>query len=376
MNEDVKDDLKQKLQEDLVFDQLKKDTDRKKLIIESQRTKQKLEELKKAQVEMELAKTLSFNGLTDPQIASIRSEMKDYFQAASKRHLFIDTGFNALVPFFKGNLVLVGAPTGKGKSTCMANIIYGLLTQEHLKDQKPPRILYISNEERPADLLNRVTCLFKGWAYVNHDQFSQEQVQEFDKWIDILSRGGLTVVDDNFGGMTGLTTSIEGMDMLLKKLTEDMSNPYDVVLIDYYQNVASSKVNSAMNEYECQAKFARQLNDFKNVYPAPIVLMCQIDPPSKENTPFTHRIKGRKLIKDFCMDHVEMIPNFEDRTTEFEFHKSRFTQSVGRREVRGFEKGKFVPYNADFQAKMNEIKERENFSSFDSQFNGNITKKS
>lgn len=340
------------------IDQQKRDLAGKRLIIDSVKVDNELNALLKSQKDLEIAKGTNFGALTDEQVAKLQLDNNEYIEAAKKCMNFINESFNGLVPFFRKNLILIGGKTGEGKSTAVANIIYSTIKQRDKETGRRLRVLMITNEEAAPDVYNRVTALGKGWAYTNHNKFNSEQMKAFSNGIEALSRGGtLTVIDDRHNGTEGLTTSIEGICSIFDKLMADKEF-YDVIIIDYYQNIKSSKLNPKLNEYEVQRQFCSALDGYKNNYPAPIVLFAQVAPPDKQGTPFEIRIKGTKLIIDKSTHAMELVADRATYTTVFTVLKSRFTQAVGESLAVGFLKGLFVPYDEKFRAAIAPVIEK------------------
>ena len=365
MSEDKKDadaveEFEKQFEEDRKFNDLKKEVGKKKVLIDDKLSTAQLARIKRDEQDVEILKNANFGAQTVETIDAIIKDNTEYIEAAMNRLSFIMdddpsnkyVGFNEMVPFFRKNLLLLGAKTGDGKSTAVANIAYHLLGQISPITGKTARVLVLTNEERKEDVYNRITCLKKGWKYTNHDKLSPEQIKTFNKFIPILSSGGrLTVIDNNHEGAHGATTSIEGIESIFENL---MANKefYDCVIIDYYQNITTSKRDFRIGEYEVQARLARLLDTYKNIYPAPIVLMAQVSQQTDDDTPFQYRIKGRKIIMDSSTFAAELVVDRQSRKTTFVIHKSRFTEAVGESIEVGFKDGRFVPYTPEFKASI------------------------
>jgi hypothetical protein len=336
----------------------KREVQAKKLLVDENRYSNELARITKTADETARAQNTSFDLLSQDAIEKIQKDNMEYIQAARKALRFINREFDAIVGYFRKNLILIGAYSGHGKSTAVANIARETLRQISKVTNKPCKVLIITNEEKTEDVFNRITCLIHGWNYVNHDKFTDEQIATFHKFIPILGKY-MTVVDDNFNGVPGTTTSLEGICGIFDNMIRD-GTYYDSVLFDYYQNVTYSKENPKMSEFEVQALLSHKLDQYKNTYNAPITVMAQCDPPDDANTPFMYRIKGRKLIFAKATMVLEMVAEQEKQRTTWTVWKSRFTNSIGKEFHTTFDKGKILPYDPEMAKKImaaNEEKE-------------------
>lgn len=368
---DITDEALKGLEAKAALEKKKQEVAEGELIIKERKVTNQLEEIRKNDREMEIANATNYGGMSDAQIAKTQRDNLDYMQAAKSCMTFINKEFDNVIPFFRKNLILIGGKTGEGKSTTVANVVAATMKQKNLKTGKRCRVLVLTNEEKTEDVYNRITCFSQGWSYTNHNKFTDHQINTFDKYIPILAKDGwLTVIDDSFGStdlepVSGVTTSLEGIQAIFDGLIRN-GDYYDVVIIDYYQNIKSSKKNPYMNEWEVQAAVAAMLDQYKNIYPAPIVLMAQVSPPNEENTiPFKTRIEGRKVILNVATVCIEMVADRENLCTEWFIHKSRFNESVGTKFHTGYDKGQFVLYSDEFKIKVAAMKERAKANALD-----------
>jgi hypothetical protein len=359
---ELKDDTIAKIHKTAEIEKLKAETAEKRVLLDSKTVDARLKSAIQNEKEIELAKKASYGALSKEEVKEIVRDNDDYMESAQKPMMFICSSFNEIVPFFRKNMILVAAKTGEGKSTAVANIAYSCLIGKDPTTGKTLRTLVITNEEKREDFYNRITSLIKGWHYTNHSKFTKEQRAEFSRMIPILaSSGRLTVIDNNHGGSHGVTTSIDGIEALFNSLLENKEY-YNVVLIDYYQNIISSKLNPTIDQYKIQERFARLVDNFKNNYPAPIVVMSQLRSQSEKDkdTPFQIRIMGSKSILVPCTFAVEMVVDRKNLRTQWIVHKSRYTEGMGKKFWTGYEKGKFIEYNTAFAEKVQRMQyERE-----------------
>ena len=346
-------EMQKDFEEAAQLEKLKSETAKKKAVLDAKRVNNEIKRQEQDEKDLEAISGANYGTLSDDQILEYQNDHTDYIQAAKECMTFINEEFDNIVPFFRKNIILACAKSGDGKSTAVANIAFSVMSQKDPKTGKRRKTLILSNEENPSDVYARVMCLGKGWSYTNHSKFSEEQTKLFNKGIGHLAKeGGITVIADNYNGGHGVTTSPEGIKTVLDNLIKN-EIWYDCIIIDYYQNVIYSKENSKANEWEAQAKLCRILDQYKNVYPAPIVVMAQMDPPTENNPkPYQHRLQGRKLIVTQSTLILEMSADRAKRTTNWTIHKSRFTEAVGKDVVTGFDNGKYVPYNEAFEAKV------------------------
>lgn len=327
----------------------------RQLFLNDKRTALQMEQMLQAEQEMKLARETDFGPMSEEQIASLRQANHEYMEAAKKNMTFICDEFKGNIPFFRKNLIFIGGKTGEGKSTTVANIVFNTIGQKDEATGKRRKVLVITNEEKSEDVINRLTCLKMGWHYTNHDKFSADQLKVFDEYIVKWPKAGVTVIDNGYNGIQNLTTSIEGISSIFDNLIAK-EEYYDAVLIDYYQNVKFSKRDPTLDEYKVQAKLASALDIYKNIYPAPIVVMGQVKPNDKDDsTPFEYRIKGRKEIMTVSTCAIEMVADRKALRTNWIIHKSRFNDTLGEAIITGYDKGRFVNNDAEFSLKVDRI---------------------
>lgn len=333
----------------------KREVQAKKLLVDENRYNVELARIERTADELARAENTNFGLMTAEQVAEVRKENIDYIMAARKALKFINRAFGGIMPYFRKNLILIGGDSGHGKSTCVANLVKETMAQISHLTGRPANVLVITNEEKREDVFNRVTCLVKGWHYVNHDQFTDEQLKIFDQFIPMLSQY-MNVVDDNYNGVSGMTTSLEGICQIFDNMLRD-GTMYDAIIIDYYQNITYSKESPSMGQYEVQALVCHKLDQYKNVYPAPIVIMAQCDPPDEAKTPFKFRLKGAKMLFTKATLAIEMTRDADLLKTIWEVHKSRFTNAIGKKFDTAYNKGKIDIYDDEFIKKIVSLKE-------------------
>ncbi len=283
-------------------------------------------------------KKLSVDSFNEEDVTNIVRENDDYMEAAKDGICFIMDEFKNAVPYFRSNLILIGANTGEGKSTTSANIIYKTLQQGR-------KVLAITNEEKSSDVYNRITCLKNEWIYTNHDKFTPDQKEVFRKNIPLLSKG-LIVIDNNYKGLTGVTTTLEGFIGFMESLLTSETK-FGAIVVDYIQNISRSIENPRLQKWEILARVAEFLNDFKNKYPAPIIILAQLhNSKSNEEKSFEERLKGFRGMLEVVTCAIEVRADRKNLRTEWIIHKNRwFSELNGQGLMTGWYKGRYVSLN-------------------------------
>lgn len=321
----------------------------KKEQIQKHNIDQQFDEIKRKTEETQRLKDIDIGFNTPERISKLQKESSEYLDQAKNCKVFINDDFSGLVPYFSKNLILIAASTGDGKSTTCANLAFHGATQNQ-------KVLIITNEESPVDVYNRITCLIKGWAYSRHEKFTEEQKDTFDKFIPILSQR-IKVIDDGFDGSIGQTTTIEGMEAIFENLLKKQSNfKYDLIIIDYYQNVDRSTKAPAMDEFKVQGLFAKLLNKFKLAYNAPIVVLAQRK--VNKDLSFKESIEGRKTIVNAATCAINLIAERDRFRTAWTFVKSRFNEAVGKTIYTGYKRGMYVKYDDKFRDEAAQMEEK------------------
>ena len=292
--------------------------------------------------------------MSPEKIKSIQKSSTNYLTGAKNSKPFLMDEFRGKIPYFSQNLIVLAAETGQGKSTIAANLAFHALLQGQ-------KVLIVTNEENPSDCYNRVTCLTRGWPYNNHEDFTDEQIQFFDENIPRLAQR-MVVIDDFHSGAMGQTTTLEGIKAIFDPLVEK-GHDYDIIVLDYYQNVAISSKNPKLNDWQVQDLFVKYINQVKNVIGCPLITVAQKKKAKKdEELSFKELIEGRKTISNAATCVVELKVNKKELSTTFKIVKSRFANAVGEEIKVGFDKGKYVRHTPEFAAQVLARNERKQMS--------------
>ena len=267
---------------------------------------------------------------------SMREMLTDigkYKKMLSQRITLINDALSATIPFTRENLYLFCAYTGSGKSTVAANITYPLWKQGK-------KTLVISNEESKQDILFRIACLDLGLNFNDYKKGSMDhndmmrvvglfpQISDYVKVLDVTYQDGIT-------------TKIEGIKKALEAVKKEDS--YSCVLIDYFQLVKYSIKDAKKTAYENLNDLRVWLGQYIKGSTMPVVLFAQLYSVSKKGgaKDIDTRIKDCSAIVEPATVIIEIVPNYDNQTSEFIIHKDRFGKQ-GNKIVCGFEKGRYV----------------------------------
>jgi len=314
----------------------------KKKVIEQDSVRNKYDIVQEKNAELKALEALDLDHEDRSVIQKIADETKDYLLKAKNAKVFLNNDFKGKVPLFPRNIILAAAETGVGKSTICANLAKRAIMQNQ-------RVLILSNEESEGDIYNRITCLIKGWAYVDHGSFTDEQRETFHKMTFLLSER-VTVVGNNRGDLDNLTTTIEGVKRVLDSVVEKDSK-FDLIIIDYYQNIDRSIAVPSMDIWQAQYRFCKYIDQYKNRSNAAIVLLAQLKSSGDKTLSFKEAIEGRKTIMNVSSCVLRVTKEADKRRTGFEIMKSRFNASLGQTIYVGFDRGEYVDYTPEFKHK-------------------------
>jgi len=274
-------------------------------------------------------------------LSEIYTDISKYNQMLKERITFCNEDLTEAIPFTRENLYLICAYSGNGKSTLAANVSYPLWKQGK-------KTLVIANEEPKQDILFRIACLELGLSFNSYKKGrmpADQQVKaaklfpEISKYVKIL--------DVNY--KDGLTTKVEGVKNALRAI-EDAD--YSCAMIDYFQLIKFSVERPAAKSYDVLNDFRIWLGQYIKRANVPIVLFAQLHSLGKRNNKdLDSRIKDAPTIYETATVVLEVVPNFEDKTSDIIIAKDRFGLQ-GNRITCGFENGRYVKLTDEFQRRI------------------------
>ena len=278
-------------------------------------------------------------------IKEMYEDIASYNRMIKERITFINPALTDAVPFTRENLYLICAYSGNGKSTIAANISLPLW-----KEGK--KTLVIANEEAKQDVLYRIACLDLGYNFndykkgnmpIAHQKECIKLFPEISKYVKVL--------DVNY--KEGLTTKLEGVKNALEAVK---SEDYSCVMIDYFQLIRYSVVDSTRSTYSVLDDLRIYLGQYIKKSNIPVVLFAQLHSMGKRNNvELDSRIKECPGIIEPSTVILEVIPNFEERLTTFMIKKDRFGLQ-GQAIDCAFDKGRYVEITAEHLRKVQQEK--------------------
>lgn len=278
-------------------------------------------------------------------IKKMYEDIASYNRMLKEKITFVNPALTAAIPFTRENLYLICAYSGNGKSTIAANISHPLW-----KEGK--KTLVISNEEPQQDVMYRIACLELGYNFNDYKKGSMPKDQQLEciKLFPDISKS-VKVIDVNY--KNGLTTKIEGVKNALEAVKHA---DYSAVMIDYYQLIQYSVEDPSRSRYNVLNDLRIWLGQYIRSSNIPVVMFAQLHSMAKRtNVELDSRIKECPGIIEPSTVILEVVPNFEDRTTAFLIKKDRFGFQ-GMRIDCAFDRGRYVEITEEHMAKAQDDK--------------------
>lgn len=278
-------------------------------------------------------------------ISKMFKNIASYNSMLKEKITFVNDDLTKAIPFTRENLYLLCAYSGSGKSTVAANVSFPLWKQKK-------KSLVISNEESEQDILFRIACLDLGYNFNDYKKGNMPKAQQKQCMLlfpDISKY--VKVVDVNY--KNGITTKVEGVKNILEMIKD---KDFSCAMIDYYQLIKRSTANPNAGSYDILNDFRIWLGQYIKRANIPIVVFAQLHSLGKRNNKdLDNRIKHCPDIYEPSTVVVEIVPNFEDHTSDFIIHKDRFG-FAGMRITCAFEKGRFISLDQNALKKIQDRK--------------------
>jgi replicative DNA helicase len=249
-----------------------------------------------------------------------------------ERLTLINDSLTRAIPLVRENLYLFAAYTGSGKSSTAANISYPLWKQGK-------KVLVISNEETQKDVVSRIACLEAGLNFqsVIRGEITNIEQASYVQHIPSIKQHIIVKSADD-----PRTTRIEGMKNILDAAKNE---DFSAIIIDYFQLIKYSELHPNKEPYKVMMEFKDYLNAYVKTSSAPVVMFAQLWSLSKrpsKDTELDSRLKECSSIQDGASVVVEIVPNFNESTTDFLICKDRFFGRKGDKLTCPYSKGRFL----------------------------------
>lgn len=228
-------------------------------------------------------------------------------------------------------LIVVGAKSGRAKSTTASNVLAGFL-----RSVPDKTAIVVSNEEATDAVYERTACVLQGISYTDHfagrlgskeERVVQDTVTDF-----IIPR--VEVVEDGKFDMSYM----EDVQAVLETAAIDRVG---LVIIDYLQCITQSRNSPDQESFQISKRLGLYLKDFGRSNSVPVVCFAQLGPGGEGSTMF-ERVQNDKTFCNHAFLAIEIEPNFETLETVFKVHKDRFSGHTGKEVLCKFEGGRYV----------------------------------
>lgn len=320
LKEEFKNSLEDNYQKDLEVEQIQQENREMGAKISNHKMKGQLKDLEKSN---RIKEEIENEDLTARKFD--RAKMKKDIEDRKKAVTFINPTVSRDLIAAPGSLIVVASMTGNGKSTLTAQISDTLL-----KEQK--RVLVLSNEEKEQDVRARVSCLRTNVSFGDYKN-NKCTNEEYDKVLDdaeLISKDLVVISTDNDVDAFKVTR-VSGIMSTLEKAKGN----FDVVIIDYYQNVNMTEYGT-QEPWHVNNNLASELNIFKDSAPFPIIVFAQcemlrtekkLDHKSQKDFANNHpkyRWVGGKGITLYATDIMELERDYNNSCSILFAHKVRF----------------------------------------------------
>lgn len=228
-------------------------------------------------------------------------------------------------------LIVVGAKSGRAKSTTAANVLAGFLRTVPDKSA-----IVIANEETVDAVYERTACILMEKSYT--ELFSGRSGNSIEiaveKYIisEIIPR--VEVVEDGKFNMS----YVDDVQAVLETAAIEKVG---IVLVDYLQVITQSRAQPDLEPFQISKKLGLYLKDYGKENGVPVVCFVQLGPGTDGSTMF-ERVQNDKTFCNHAFLAIEIEPNFEALSTKFKVHKDRFSGHTGKEIECDFVGGRYV----------------------------------
>jgi len=272
----------------------------------------------------------------DDIMQNILADRARRHRALAINYPFICSAFHNVYRFTMG-FIIIGAKSGKGKSTVLANILAHILEQGAIKK----KILVISNEENTEDVYSRIACLMCGYDWIDYrnDSLTAEEFNKIDAVLFTLPQK--IIVQSLTSGKMEFHYIEDFMSTLDYAEKQQNENGFEMIMFDYWQTINQSRENPSLSAMEISKKLGFQMKEFAARVGIPTVAFAQLKGDDKLD--IKDRVENDKTLYNHAQDFIEITPNFETKKSTFIFHKNRWGYMQGKFITTVFDKGRYMP---------------------------------
>ena len=276
--------------------------------------------------------TTKYQGLTSAQRQHQYQEDRKLIRQAKKTQI----SFMGCDLKIRMGVTVLGGCTGKGKSTCSANILADFYTRY------PDRqALVISNEETSADVLDRIACVLNKTDFYKYRDGGTPPA--YEEMIEKCSGQLLKRVEVVCNEGIDMTCLEDVIDVLRYAKTQEHLK---LVVLDYLQTVTWSKRFPLITAYEVSKKLGLFLKEYGKTANVPVIVFAQLKPaPESEGEwrpDMADRVQGDRTFVNHAVMTIEIIPDFEESSTSFYIHKDRFGSTAGNSHNFDWKQGRLI----------------------------------
>lgn len=227
-------------------------------------------------------------------------------------------------------LIVVGAKSGRAKSTTASNVLAGFLRSVPDKSA-----IVISNEEASDAIYERTACVLLELSY--QDFFAGKLSTQAERGVEecvlkfIIPR--VEVVEEGAYDMS----YVDDVQAVLETAATDKVG---IVLIDYLQCITQSRTQPDLESFQISKKLGLYLKDYGKKNGVPVVCFAQLR--DGDGVDMKERVENDKTFVNHSFLAIEIVPDFETLTTKFKIHKDRFFGATGKEVVCDFLGGRYV----------------------------------
>jgi predicted ATP-dependent serine protease len=227
-------------------------------------------------------------------------------------------------------LALVGAKSGRAKSTTASNVLSGFLRSVPDKSA-----IIISNEEATDAIYERTACILLELNYIelSKGNFSLSQEKAVEECIEQFIIPRVEVVEDGKFNMS----YIEDVQSVLETAATDKVG---IVLVDYLQCITQSRNEPSLEAFQISKKLGLYFKEYGKQHGVPVVCFAQLS-DGAAGADFAGRVQNDKTIYNHAFLAIEIEPDFETCTATFRVHKDRFFGNTGKEVVMDFKGGRY-----------------------------------